>query len=97
MLDSPRPDRRRPVLILSRPVLIRVLNTVTVAEITSTVRGAATEVVLGTQEGLKRDSCVNLVNLFTVPQDRMRRFVGYVRREKMVEVCRAINISLGCD
>ena len=60
LLDLPRPDKKRPVLILSRPSLIRLLHTVTVAAVTSTLRGAPTEVELGVAEGLKGASCVNL-------------------------------------
>jgi len=45
LLERPRPDRRGPVLVLSRPSLIAALQTVTVAAITSTRRGSPTEVV----------------------------------------------------
>lgn len=96
LLDLPRPDKRRPVLILSRPSLIPLLHTVTVAAITSTLRGSPTEVELGVPEGLKQVSCVNLCNLFTVQQSELRSFVGAVSREKMKEVCRALAIALGC-
>ena len=50
-----RPDKRRPVLIVSRPEAIAVLHTVMVAPITSTIRGLPSEVVVGTAEGLKQD------------------------------------------
>ena len=97
LLELPRPDKRRPVLILSRPSLIPLLHTVTVAAITSTLRGSPTEVDLGIQEGLKQASCVNLCNLFTVHQKELRSFVGTVSREKMKEVCRALAIACACD
>lgn len=97
LLDLPRPDKRRPVLVLSRPSLISVLHTVTVAAVTSTLRGAPTEVEVGTAEGLKKPSCVNLCNLFTVEKRRLRTFVGTVGKEKMREVCRALLVASGCD
>jgi mRNA interferase MazF len=97
MLERPRPDHRRPVLILSRPALIRVLRTVTVAAVTSTIRGAPTEVTLGFEEGLKHESCVNLVNLFTVPQSQLGQYVGNVTAQKMRAVCNALIIACGCD
>lgn len=97
LLRRPRPDKRRPVLVLSRPSLVRLLHTVTVAAITSTLRGAPTEVELGTSEGLKQTSCVNLCNLFTVRKDELTRFVGTVAPEKMTEVCRALAIACACD
>jgi mRNA interferase MazF len=92
LLDRPRPDRRRPVLIISRPSLIAALHTVTVAAVTSTRRGSPTEVELGVEEGLKGPSCVNLCNVFTVVQADLRRFVGTVGPAKMHAVCRALEI-----
>lgn len=97
LLDLARPDKRRPVLVLARPVLLKALHTATVAAITSTLRGAPTEVALGTDEGLKKTSCVNLCNLFTVPQAQLRTFVGTVAADKMKEVCRALAIATGCE
>lgn len=97
LLDMPRPDKRRPVLVLSRPSLIRLLNTVAVAAITSTLRGSPTEVELGVAEGLKHTSCANLCNLFTVQQSQLRTFVGSVGTAKMREVCRALVIACACD
>ncbi len=95
LLDRPRPDKRRPVI--SRPSLIGVLNTATVVAITSTLRGSPTEVELGIEDGLKRTSCANLCNLFTVAQDDLRVFVGSVSPAKMREVCRALLVATGCD
>jgi mRNA interferase MazF len=97
LLDFARPDKRRPVLILSRQPLIDTLHTVTVTAVTSTLRGSPTEVALGPEEGLKRVSCANLCNLFTVPKTRLRRFVGTLGAERMREVCRALAIATGCE
>ena len=97
LLDRPRPDKRRPVLVISRSLLLGVLHTVTVAAITSTLRGTATEVELGEEAGLKQASCVNLCNLFTVHQQELRTFVGTVGPSKMREVCRALAVATGCS
>jgi mRNA interferase MazF len=97
LLAMPRPDKRRPVLVLSRPALIGALHTVTVAAVTSTLRGSPTEVPLGPEEGLKGTSCVNLCNLFTVPQSDLRTFVGSVGADKMRSICRALAIACGCE
>lgn len=97
LLDLPRPDKRRPVLVLSRPSLIPLLHTVTVAAVTSTLRGSPTEVELGSDEGLKGASCVNLCNLFTVEQRRLRTFVGTVGAVKMRRICQALVVANGCD
>lgn len=97
LLNRSRPDRRRPVLVLSRPSLIPRLHTVTVAAITSTLRGSRTEVEVGPDHGLKATSCINLCNLFTVRKGELRRYVGSIGREKMKEVCRALMIASGCE
>jgi mRNA interferase MazF len=97
LLERPRPDKRRPVLVISRPSLIAALHTVTVAAITSTRRGSPTEVDLGVDEGLKGPCCVNLCNVFTVSQADLRQFVGTVGPEKMRAICRALAIASGCD
>ena len=97
LLDRPRTDKRRPVLILTRRSLIGLLHTVTVVAVTSTLRGAPTEVELGTAERLKGRSCANLCNLFTVEQHRLRTFVGSVGADKMRQVCGALIIASGCD
>jgi mRNA interferase MazF len=91
------PDKRRPVLILSRPSLLGVLRTATVVAITSTLRDSPTEVELGEAEGLKRRSSANLANIFTVPQRELRRYVGSVGPEKMRHICRALLVACGCD
>lgn len=96
-LKRPRPDKKRPVLVLSRPSLIPLLHTVTVAAITSTLRGAPTEVELGIEEGLRQVSCVNLCNLFTVRQAELTTFVGTVGGDKMEQVCRALAVALACE
>ena len=90
------PDKRRPVLVLTRQDVIGLLHTVMVAPVTSTIRGAPSEVVIGVAEGLKRDSAVNLDHVQTVDQARLRTFVGSLSREKMAEVCRALAVAAGC-
>ena len=70
------PDKRRPVLILTRQEVIGLLHTVMVAPVTSTIHGAPSEVLLGTDEGLKGVSAANLDHVQTVEKTRLRRFVG---------------------
>ena len=90
------PDKRRPVLIISRQSVIGLLQTVMVAPITSTIRGAPSEVIIGTDEGLKHDSAVNLDHVQTVEQSRLVRRMGQVSPATMRDVCRAMAIALGC-
>ena len=92
-----RPDKRRPVLILTRPEVIELLHTVMVAPITSTIHGAPSEVIVGIDEGLKRDSAVNLDHVQTIDKAKLSRFVGTVSPQKMNAVCRALAIATGCE
>jgi mRNA interferase MazF len=97
LLSLARPDKRRPVLVLTRPSLIGLLHTVTVAAITSTLRGSPTEIDVGPDDGLKSTSCVNLCNVFTVRQSDLRTFVGALSAAKMRRVCQALQVATGCE
>ena len=90
------PDKRRPVLVLSRQDVIGLLHTVMVAPITSTVHGAPSEVIVGPAEGLKHESAINLDHVQTVEQARLTRRLGSVSEARMREVCRALAIATGC-
>jgi mRNA interferase MazF len=90
------PDKRRPVLVLTRQEVIGLLDTVMVAPITSVVRGAPSEVVVGPDEGLKQVSAVNLDHVQTVGRTRLVRYVGSVGGDVMTRVCRALAIATGC-
>ncbi len=90
------PDKRRPVLVLSRPDVIPLLSTVMVAPITSTIRGAPSEVVVGIDEGLKNESAVNLDHVQTVTQEALRHYLGRLSPEKMAAVCRSLAIAVAC-
>jgi mRNA interferase MazF len=91
------PDKRRPVLVLTRQEVIPLLSTVTVAPITSTVRGAPSEVYVGVEEGLRHDAAVNLDHVQTVDRARLHQFVGVLGHSKMSQVCRALAIATGCS
>ncbi len=91
------PDKRRPVVVLTRQEVIPLLHSVMVAPITSTIRGAPSEVLLGVDHGLKRDSAVNLDHVQTVERSRLDRYVGRLPQSKMHEVCAALAVAVGCD
>ncbi|MGO9897557.1 MAG: type II toxin-antitoxin system PemK/MazF family toxin [Bryobacteraceae bacterium] len=90
------PDKQRPVLILTRDSAIGHLSTVTVAAITSTVRGVPSEVILDVEDGMKARCAVNLHNTVTVSQERLANRVASLSDERMHEVCAALGFSLGC-
>jgi mRNA interferase MazF len=92
-----RPDKRRPVLILSRPEAIAVLPTVMVAPVTSAVRGLPSEVLIGVADGLKHESAVNLDHVQTIECARLSRYIGHLSPDRMRAVCRALAVATGCD
>lgn len=92
-----RPDKARPVLLLTRQGAIRYLTRVTVAPITSTIRGVASEVRLDIEDGMKGPCVVNLHNAVTVAQAAIGQRITKLSDAKMRLVCRAIGFSLGCE
>jgi len=92
-----RPDKRRPVVVLSRPEAIEMLTTVLVAPITSTIHGVASEVIVGEAEGLSHQSAVNLDHVQVVETARLTKRLGHLGEAKMIAVCRALAIAAGCS
>ena len=91
------PDKKRPVVVLTRDSAIDYLSTVTVAPITSAIRGVPSEVVLNEDDGMKASCAVNLHNAVTVSQDRLGKRVAQLSSLRMNEICAALRFSLGCD
>lgn len=91
------PDKQRPVLVLTRQSATAYLNSVTVAPVTSAIRGVPSEVRLDVVDGLKQPSAVNLHNLVTVSKRALGRRLARLDRRKMAEVCRAVAFALQCD
>jgi len=90
------PDKQRPVLVLTRDSAIGHLATVTVAPVTSTIRGVPSEVILDIDDGMKGRCAVNLHNVVTVAQKRLGRRVANLSTARIEEVCVALRFSLGC-
>ena len=91
------PDKKRPVVVLTRDSAIVYLSTVTVAPITSTVRGVPSEVVLGEEDGMKAVCAVNLHNAVTIAQQRLGKRVARLGSLRMSQICASLRFSLGCD
>ena len=91
------PDKKRPVVVLTRNSAITYLSTVTVAPVTSTIRGVPSEVILNEEDGMKSTCAVNLHNAVTVSQRRLGKRVAQLSPERMDEVCDALRFSLECD
>jgi mRNA interferase MazF len=91
------PDKRRPVLILTRNSAIRLLNEITIAPITSTIRGIPTEIVLTVEDGLPQDCAVNFDLLQTVPKRKIGRLITSLSEEKLALITPALLFALGLD
>ena len=92
------PDKRRPVLILTRSSAIPFLTGITVAPITSTIRGIPSEVLLTPgEDGVFADCVVNTDNIQTIQKANLSEFITHLSQERMREVRLAIEFSLGFD
>jgi mRNA interferase MazF len=91
------PDKSRPVVVLTNDDVIAHLNNVTVAPISSTIRGVPSEVILDEEDGMKAPCAVNLHNTSTVPQERMGKRVARLSAHRMNQICAALAFSIGCD
>ena len=91
------PDKRRPVVVLTRSSALSYLSTATVAPVTSTIRGVPSEVALNQDDGMKAPCAVNLHNAVTVSQQRLGPRIAHLSSLRMDEICAALRFSLGCD
>lgn len=91
------PDKKRPVLILTRDSAIAVLHSVTVAPITSTIRSIPTEVVLTEDDGLPSTCAANFDNLQTVPKSNIGDRIARLTARRMKEATAAVSFALGLD
>jgi mRNA interferase MazF len=92
------PDKRRPVLILTRASAISFLNGITVAPITSTVRDIPSEALLTPEEdGVPSLCAVNLDNLQTVQKHQLGLLITTLASWRMAEVEQALCFALGLD
>jgi len=89
-----RPDKKRPILILTRDSILEYLGEVIIAPITSTVRNIPSEVFLSKNDGMPRDCAVNCDHLQTVAKGKIGTLITALSREKMKEVRKAIGFAL---
>jgi mRNA interferase MazF len=84
-------DKARPVVVLTREAVRPHLASVTVAPITTTVRGLSTEVPVGPANGLAQASVISCDNIVTVPVNALRRQVGYLLPAQEAALATAID------
>jgi len=92
--ELPLPIGRRPVVLLSRDEAYAVRNAVTVAEVTTTIRGIPVEVELGPEDGLPKKCVVNLDTIVTIRKDLLIERLAILRDEKIEQINSAIKFAL---
>ncbi len=90
----PPPAGRRPVVLVSRRSSYAVRASVTVVEVSRTVRGIPTEVALGRREGLPGKCAANADNLVTMPKVWLESRIGSLPHEKAAALDRALRYAL---
>jgi mRNA interferase MazF len=89
------PDKRRPVVILTRDSAIEYLGEVTIAPVTSTIRDIPSEVLLSLEDGLPRDCAANLDHVQTVSKSRIGALIAILTPQRMHELRKALLFALG--
>lgn len=91
------PDKRRPVLVLTRTDAVSFLNEITIAPITTTIRENNSSVWLDETDGMREACAVNLDYLQTVPKQKLGKVITHLSDERMQEVLKAIKFAFGFD
>ena len=92
-----RLDKTRPVVVLTREAARAAMTKVTVAPITSTIKGLSSEVPVGPRNGLDQDSVISVDNVITIPATALGRTVGYLTTAQDLLLARAIVLAYDLD
>jgi mRNA interferase MazF len=90
-----KPDKKRPVLILTRDSVLEYLSEVTVVPITSTIRDIPSEVLLGKEDGMKADCVINFDHMQTVSVGRIGGYIATLSPDKWSSVKKALLFAMG--
>ena len=88
------PDKKRPVLILTRDSILEYLGEVTVAPITSRVRDIPSEIFLSKQDGMAKDCAINFDHIQTVSKGKIGSLITRLSKEKLEQIREAIQFAL---
>ncbi|NOY58192.1 MAG: type II toxin-antitoxin system PemK/MazF family toxin [Calditrichaeota bacterium] len=91
------PDKKRPVLILTRTSAIKFLGEITIAPITSTVRDIPTEIILDESDGMKTTCAVNLDHIQTISKVKIGSYITKLSERKMHQLKPALLFAFGFD
>ncbi|SDM30079.1 type II toxin-antitoxin system PemK/MazF family toxin [Actinomyces ruminicola] len=92
-----RLDKTRPVVVLTRAAALTAMTKVTVAPITSTIKGLSSEVPVGPAQGLDHPSAISLNNALTIPTASLGRIVGYLSEEQEHALARAMVLAFDLE
>lgn len=88
------PDKKRPVVILTRDSILDYLGEVTIAPITSTIRDIPSEVLLTVADGMKKNCAINCDHIQTVSKSKMGSAITTLSQDKLKQLSRAIWFAL---
>lgn len=90
-------DKHRPVVLLTRELVIQHLDQVTVAPVTTVIRGLSTEVPVGPENGLEAQAVVSCDNITTIPKELLGEPVGHIlpRQERSLALAIQMAFDLG--
>ncbi|CAN5407215.1 type II toxin-antitoxin system toxin endoribonuclease MazF3 [soil metagenome] len=91
------PDKKRPVLILTRDGAFSELNAITVVPITTSIRDLASQVLLTEEDGVKEACVLNVDWIQTVPKNKLGANITILSEDRMDEVFEAIKFAFGFD
>lgn len=92
-----KPDKKRPVLIITRSSIIPYLNEVTIAPLTTTIRHIPSEVTITKSDGVPRTSAINFDHIQTVAKQRIGSLITTLPADRIHEVNRAIRFALQAE
>lgn len=92
-----RLDKPRPVVVLTRELIRPRLTNVTVAPITSTVRGLSTEVPVDRRNGLDHPSAISCDNVQTIPKVQLGRLIGYLHPDQEPALAEALVLAFDLE
>ncbi len=91
------PDKRRPVLLLTRDVVIDSLNEIIVVPVTRTIRGISTEVVLTPEDRMPVACALNLDHVALAQRSRLGAVIATLPSARWPEVFRALTVACGFE
>ena len=90
-------DKRRPALLLTRPAVLGRIGRISVAPITTTMRGLVSEVPVGPRNGLDHDSVISCDNIMTVSREQVGATLGLLFDDQEADLARAICEAFDLD